>query len=50
MRSGESWGRHKRKIGEQPGDEIPIRLLPVEALGRGYQQWSGENECESGVI
>jgi len=43
-------GSRKRKIGEQWGDEIPIRVLPVEALGRGFQEWSGENDCEGGVI
>jgi len=50
VRSGESGGSREHKIGEQRGDEIPIRVLPVEALGRGFQEWSGENDCEGGVI
>jgi len=48
--SGESGGRCKSKIGEQRGNEIPIRVLPVKALGWGLQERSGENDCEGGVI
>jgi len=29
---------------------IPIRVLPVKALGRGLQERSGESDCESGMI
>jgi len=50
VRSGESGGSHKHKIGEQRGAEIPIRVLPVKALGRGFQEWSGENDCEGVLI
>ena len=49
MRSGESRGRCKRKVGAQWGDEIPIRVLRVKALGRGLQERIGENDCEGSV-
>jgi len=29
---------------------IPIRVLPVKALGWGLQERSGENDCEGGMI
>jgi len=48
--SGESRGSCERKVGEQWGDVIPIRELPVEARGRGLQERSGENYCEGGMI
>ena len=47
---GESGGSCKRKIGENWGDMIPIRVLLVKALGRGFQEWSGENDGEGGVM
>ena len=50
MRSGESRGSHKRKVGEQWGDVIPIGVLPVKALGRGLQERSGENDREGDMI
>ena len=50
MRSGESRGSCIRKVGEQWGDVIPIRVFPVEARGRGLQERSGENNCEGGMI
>jgi len=37
-------------IGEQRGHVIPIRVLPIKALGRGGQERSGENDGEGGVI
>jgi len=37
-------------IGEQRGDVIPVRVLPVKAFGRGLQERSGENDCEGGMI
>jgi len=49
-RNGESRGSCKRKVGEQWGHVIPIRVLPLEALGRGLQERSGENDCEGGMI
>jgi len=48
--SGEGRGSCKRKIGEQRRDVIPIRVLPVKALGRGLQERSGEKDCEGGMI
>jgi len=50
VRSGESRGSCKRKIGEPWGDVVPIFVLPVKALGRGLQERSGENDCEGGMI
>ena len=50
MRSGESRGSYKRKISEQWGEVIPIRVLPVKALGRGLQEQSGEKDCEGCMI
>jgi len=50
VRSGENRGSCKRKVGKQWGDVIPIRVLPVEALGLGLQERSGENDCEGGMI
>ena len=50
MRSGESGGSCKGKIGQQRGDVMRIRVLPLKALGQGFQKRSGENDCEGGVI
>jgi len=37
-------------IGEHWGDMVPIRELSVKAIERGLQEWSGENDCEGGMI
>jgi len=50
VRSEEDGRSCKCKIGEQGGDVIPIRVLPVKTLGRGLQVRSGKNNCEGGVI
>jgi len=50
VRSGKRRRSCKRKIGEQRGDEITIRVLPVKALGWGLQEQSGENDRQGGMI